>query len=44
MTVRELITALLDADMDSLVVVEDEEPYDFQLQIEEDVFIKPIKE
>lgn len=44
MTVRELITALLNANMDSLVIVEDEEPYDFWLQTEEDVFIKPIKE
>ena len=44
MTMKELITALLDANMDSLVIVEDEEPYSFQLQIEEDVFIKPLKE
>ena len=44
MTVRELIIALLDANMDSLVIVEGEEPYGFEVNIEEDVFLKLIKE
>ena len=43
MTVRELIIALLDANMDSLVVVEDDEPYSFDVNVEEDVFLKIIK-